>query len=83
MKIRDTIEVGDIVKFNGFIPDYADGYDIIQINKLKIGNLYEIKNIIYFQSYSWYNIKDDIYDYILVPKESFDIISIKERYDLK
>lgn len=83
----DNVEVGDILKYNGYLPD-----GVLEVEKdyidssLEIGKSYRIDRIGLFKDGIWYRVKSygKLYSYVYAPKESFDIkFDIKNRYDLR
>jgi hypothetical protein len=78
---NNILEIGDMVRFNGSVPHYANERYFI-LNGLITGKSYRIENI--GESYNgyWYRIKYNEYDYVWVPIESFNV-DVKEIYGLR
>lgn len=80
------IEIGDMVEYNGFIPDHVSVYDKSYIkDSLIIGKLYKIIDSTIFRNIRWFRVRyDKDYDCdIWAPKESFNELNMKKRYGLR
>lgn len=72
-----------IVRYNGYFSDeYLNSYEKLYIqNHLKVGEVYKI--IKTFVDPPYYVVIDNKSERCLVPSMCFDLISIKEKYDLR